>query len=295
MKRLVFIHGRAQEFKDATALKNEWIASWKLGLDAAHLPYPIQDGDVAFPYYGQTLFDLVEGKTPEEAAKVIVRGTAPSDEGRAFIEAILREQMAKFNISDRQILTLQGLDVNQRGPQHWEWVQGILRALDKHVPGASGASIALITNDVYQYLTSGGIRDIIETGVRNAMTSDQPTVVVSHSLGTVVAYQLLRREGAAARWSVPTFITLGSPLGVNRIKKELRPISRPQCIGDWFNAIDERDVVALYPLDDANFPVDPSIRNKTDVMNDTENHHGISGYLSDPEVAKTIYDALVAP
>ena len=58
--------------------------------------------------------------------------------------------------------------------------------------------------------------------------------------------------------------------------------------------MDERDVVALYPLDQSGFPIMPAIENKTDVDNDTENQHGISGYLEDKAVAKRIYDALTA-
>jgi hypothetical protein len=52
--------------------------------------------------------------------------------------------------------------------------------------------------------------------------------------------------------------------------------------------------VALFALDDANFPIDPSIENKIDVDNDTSNRHGISGYLSDAVVARRIHEALVA-
>jgi hypothetical protein len=58
--------------------------------------------------------------------------------------------------------------------------------------------------------------------------------------------------------------------------------------------MDERDVVALYPLDAANFPVDPPIENKRDVDNPTSNRHGISGYLSDPVVARRLHEAVVA-
>ena len=61
--------------------------------------------------------------------------------------------------------------------------------------------------------------------------------------------------------------------------------------------MDERDVVALYSLEPAFFPLDPAnppIENKRDVRNRTRNRHGISGYLDDKEVAKRIYDALVA-
>ena len=53
--------------------------------------------------------------------------------------------------------------------------------------------------------------------------------------------------------------------------------------------------MALYPLDKANFPIDPTIENRMDIHNSTENRHGISGYLADEQVAKRIHDALGWP
>jgi hypothetical protein len=124
-------------------------------------------------------------------------------------------------------------------------------------------------------------------------------VVVSHSLGTVVAYSLLMTEGSRLGWKVPLFITLGSPLGVTEIRKAVRniggPLRCPPCAAAWFNAMDQRDVVALYPLTTNVFPLDPvepKIQNKTDVRNRTQNRHGIAGYLDDAEVARRIHAAL---
>jgi hypothetical protein len=116
----------------------------------------------------------------------------------------------------------------------------------------------------------------------------------------VVTYNLLRQQGHRRNWKVPLLVTVGSPLAIAEIRKTLRsfaPARCPECVSTWFNAMDERDVVALYPLDTARFPlnpVNPAIENKTDVRNDTANRHGISGYLSDKEVARRIYDALTA-
>jgi len=294
MRKLVFVHGRAQENKDAVALKAEWVQSWASGLRKARLAMPIGDADIRFPYYGQTLYDLVAGIPASEAAAVVVKGVDTSAEQRAFIREVLLEVQRRENIGTTDIAAVAGADVVQKGPLNWEWVQAILQVIDRRVPLASGASIALATNDVYQYLDNVGIRDEIEAGVRQAMEPDVPTVVVSHSLGTVVAYNLLRREGEAQRWHVPLFVTLGSPLAVTAIRRKLAPNRHPPCAGRWFNAMDERDVVALYPLDAANFPVDPAIVNKLDVDNPTQNRHGISGYLSDPDVAKALHDAVVA-
>ena len=106
-------------------------------------------------------------------------------------------------------------------------------------------------------------------------------MVVSHSLGTVVAYNLLKREGQQNGWVIPLFVTLGSPLGVTAIRKALAPNRHPESVSKWFNAMDDRDVVALHPLDASIFPTRPEIENKTDVDNRTPDRHGIEGYLED--------------
>ncbi|MCU7811140.1 MAG: alpha/beta hydrolase [Candidatus Thiodiazotropha sp. (ex Notomyrtea botanica)] len=291
-KQLVFIHGRSQQHKDSIALKAEWIDAFEKGLAKNNLPMPVTENDIRFPYYGQTLFDLVDGADDGDAADIIVRGTAQDDAQKAFFQAVFEELRERENIDEAKLQAVAGAEVVQRGPLEWEWLQGILKAVDTYVPGASGASIALATSDVYQYMKNQVIYKTINDGVRKAITPGVQTVVVSHSLGTVVAYNLLNKDVQANEWEIPLFVTLGSPLGVKAIRKTVRPIAHPACADKWFNAMDERDIVALYPLDDDRFDVDPSIENKTDVDNPTPNRHGISGYLSDADVAAKIYAAL---
>lgn len=293
---LVFIHGRAQEHRNAIDLKNEWICALMGGLAKNSLDLPLPETDIKFPYYGQTLYDLVEDTG--NVADVITRGGVGMDEEQRFQEAIILEMQEKlkmkYKVTDADVRKSLDLEVIQCGPQNWEWVHGILKTIDQNVPCASCATISLVTRDVYQYLKNPGIRDKIETGVLQAMQPEVPTVVVSHSLGTVVAYNLLRREGMSLGWNVPLFVTLGSPLAVKMIKQSLAPIQHPQCVRQWFNAMDEHDIVALYPLTKKHFDVDPQIENKTDVDNHTSDHHGIDGYLDDACVAKFIYEALIS-
>jgi hypothetical protein len=292
MKQLVFIHGRSQQHKDAAALKGEWIAAFREGLTKNGLSLPIPEDAIRFPYYGDTLHGLVSGVPPEQVAEVIVKGDNADDEERAFMRAVIQEVKQAAGISDAMLAEAAGQGVIKKGPLNWEWLQGVLQAIDRNIPGASGTSIALATYDVYQYLFNSGIRDQIDKGVRQAIQPDIPTVVVGHSLGTVVSYNLLKHAGQKSGWNVPLYVTVGSPLAVTAIKNSLAPNKHPQCVGKWFNAMDERDVVALYPLDQNNFPITPAIENKTDVQNQTENRHGISGYLNDKDVAKRIHDAL---
>lgn len=292
-RRLVFIHGRSQEGKDSIALKKEWIAALRKGLKENDLALPVAEPDIKFPFYGDTLYELTEGVTPAEASRVIVRGVGTPKRQQEFIRAVLEETRERRGISKAKLQGIVGAEVIRKGPLNWEWVQGILRGIDRHVPKGSGASVAIATNDVYQYLFNDNIRQTIENGVRQALQPGIPTVVVSHSLGTVIAYRLLREEGRTQGWEVPLFVTLGSPLAVTAIRDSLAPRSFPKCVKKWFNAMDDRDVVALYPLDRRNFGVTP-IENKTDVDNDTKNRHGITGYLDDAEVARRIHEALVA-
>ena len=284
MKRhLVFVHGRAQYGKDAAALKQEWIIALKAGLAKSGLTLPVADDEIRFPYYGDTLDQIVKGSRVDDAVDIVVRGVPSSLEEQDFLAEYLVELKAAAGIADHAGV--------QRGPLNWAWVQAFLSVLDKTVPFASAAGVALFTTDVYQYLQRKDLRKLLDDGVRSAFVPGSETVVVSHSLGTVVAYNVLH----SASLKVPLFVTLGSPLGISAVKRKLQPVSHPSAVGTWFNAMDERDVVALYPLTSSHFAVFPPIENLTTVQNFTENRHGIAGYLSDKEVARRIHDALVAP
>ena len=294
MAQLVFVHGRSQENKQAPAIKREWLKALDKGLKKSNLSLPISEKDVRLAYYGQALFDLVSGVDPDKAAEVIIRGAAEDRRERDFMLEVLREVQKKTGITDDQIreVTPEDDEVIERGILNNRFVQGLLRGIDRFVPGGSGAAIGLATKDVYAYISNPSLRARINRGVREAIKPGEPTVVVAHSLGTVVAYTVLKEEGRSTGWNVPLLVTLGSPLSVSAIKRGVAPNKHPESVGKWLNALDPRDTVALYPLDSNNFPIDPLIENKLDVDNSTENHHSISGYLDDKMVAKRIHDAL---
>ena len=292
MKELVLVHGRAQQGYDADKLKQKWIDSWKVGLEKSNLEMPITEEQIRFPYYGDTLAGLENDVPLDEVADVIVRGEDASEAEREFIRGVILDTLKQNGISDEKIQKLSPQPIVERGPLNWEWVQTALRALDHYVPHASSTTVALRTRDVYIYLNNPAFRKKINDGVESAFNKDVETVVVGHSLGSVVAYDVLRKTGDTNNWTVPLYMTLGSPLAVTAIKQALRPIDHPSCVSKWFNAMDERDIVPLYSLDSENFDVTPPIENKTDVDNFTDNHHGIIGYLSDAEVAKRLHEAL---
>ncbi|WP_392957663.1 hypothetical protein [Streptomyces sp. LN245] len=292
MRKLVLVHGRSQQHRDAKELKHEWLGSLRAGLRAAGITAEMDDADAAFPYYGDTLHEL-SSDSRRPAANVVVAGVNDADEAeREFISAVVADAVAARGVSQAQIRAEAGADVIEKGAQNWPWVLGALRALDR-LPGIGGAGLSLVTHDVFMYLRNSGVQRVIDQGLRDAIRPDEETIIVAHSLGSVVAYNVLAREAAAGGWLIPSLITLGSPLGMRAIVDRLAPVVHPDGVGRWFNAFDFADTVALHPLDAAHFPVSPPVENYGEVHNPTPNRHGISGYLSDPTVARRIHAALI--
>lgn len=286
-RKLVFIHGRSQEGKNPEELKTQWLAALKEGLKKAKIDLP-NDVEIAFPFYGDKLDELLDSLKAPLVSDVTDRGAQQDSTEAEFRGELLNEIAQGADITDARIQSHFKGDRLERGPLNWEWVQAILSALDGTPLGA--IAIDAFTRDVYVYLTNRSVREAIDKIVSAAL-SDGTCVVVGHSLGSVVGYNVLRNTALTTR--VVRYVTVGSPLGLKTIKQKLdTPLTMPECVHSWFNALDERDVVALYPLDADNFNIYPAIENKTDVDNQTANRHGIAGYLDDATVAKHIYDAL---
>jgi hypothetical protein len=301
---LVLVHGRSQQEKDANALKAEWLTALAEGLRKNNLTIPIAADRIRFPYYGDTLFALAKGR--DDVPKIEVRGDPFGVVARDF--SISAEDQFFLEVA-REIHSAVGSrrdqPVNETGTvravgafQPFSPLQNVLRALDRLLPAGSTLALEVITRDVYRYLTNSRIREQIELGIAQAITPGTQTVVVAHSLGSVVAYNLLRREGHLRGWNISLLVTVGSPLAITpirRILEFLAPLSFPQCVGAWHNARDLRDIVALHALDPENLPLTPALHpidNNNDVDNKTANRHGISGYLDDKSVARRIFGAL---
>lgn len=286
--KLIFIHGRAQGGKNQKVLRENWINTFKLGLEKSGLTLPIPEENILFPYYGDLLDKLVD-EFNKPVKEIIKKGNVTSSNDARFFHDFLLEIAENANITTEKIEEQNPDIITEKGPLNWEWIQSILKAIDKNSVW-SEASIKKFTYDVFLYLTIDAIRNEINNEVMKVI-SDEHCVVVGHSLGTIVSYNILRDTTTL---NVCKFITIGSPLGINAVKKHLKtPIKMPDCIKNgWFNAYDDRDVVALNPLNQQHFNINPSIKNKNDVNNQTSNRHGIEGYLNDKVVAKEIYDAL---
>jgi hypothetical protein len=139
--------------------------------------------------------------------------------------------------------------------------------------------------DVHAYFF-GGAGPAMRQVVAQALDGPDggPLVVVGHSLGTIIAYEVLMEQGR----EVELLVTVGSPLAIAEVQDHLaRPPAVPAGVAAWCNASDLRDLVAL---DHTLRPEYAPQEKVTDLLvtNDSRNHHGVTEYLSQRQVREPV-------
>lgn len=286
--RLLLVHGRAQEGKSSEMIEQEWMAALRRGF--AEVGFAEPPGlRIDAPFYGNKLIEFLDHRNLPQADEVATRGGAIDDGYADFLAEVATQASEQNKVTDPEIDSELEPGPQERGPANWGWVQAIIRIIDRRAPDISSLGIGELLRDVFVYVNDPPVRRAINNIVAAALT-DEPTVVIAHSLGSVVGYEVLRQHSPN---KVPRLVTVGSPLGIRAIRRRLTmPLTMPTGVAGWYNALDVHDVVALYPLDAENFGISPPIENYSMVLNRTDNKHGISGYLEDPAVAKRIASAI---
>jgi pimeloyl-ACP methyl ester carboxylesterase len=149
--------------------------------------------------------------------------------------------------------------------------------------GLDDVVIAMIFRDVAVYLDREPVRAAVLSSVRETVPPDGEVVLVAHSLGTVVALDLLEQLPGV---TVRLLVTAGSPLGMDSVHKRLLAggPKRPARVGTWLNAWAAADAVAIgCPLTD----IWGDVHNVL-TQNRKDRAHDIDEYLSAAEVAREI-------
>ncbi|MEW1774414.1 alpha/beta hydrolase [Streptomyces sp. NPDC086777] len=164
-------------------------------------------------------------------------------------------------------------------------------------------SSALMVSDlrqVRQYLSRGHLDEAqvsldrrIRAQVHAELDPDAPTVVVAHSLGTVVAFETLHAHPGP----VPLFVTLGSPIGMRAaVQRRMRPrpLSAPPGVERWLNFWDRDDFITAWPKIET--WVAPNARAAAPVTGRVDSDglhvHPVVNYLAQPAVAGPVVEAL---
>ncbi len=289
---LLFFHGRAQEEYTQDQLLNSWTDALKSSFKSAQLDFP-SDLKLTLPYYGKELI-VQRDRYKQDIADGVYIMRSPGeqlDEIDDYEKELVEIMRQHAGISKKEVSNEVDAEQQDRGPENWWATIAITRLLDKHLNSVSNGCVKRATDDVVTYLVVPKARKIINDYYLNALTKE-PTIIVAHSLGTIVAYDVLRSLDIGS-FDIRGLITIGSPLGVNTVQRQLHPpMQYPESLkGIWVNIFDRRDIVSLNPLNNRNFRVSPEIINH-EVENTSDNRHKIKEYLSNVLVAKTIKEMM---
>jgi hypothetical protein len=141
------------------------------------------------------------------------------------------------------------------------------------------------------YRVQDEIRGRMIRALKEGARQPGPHIVVSHSMGTVIAYDCLKRVADAP--VVDGFMTIGSPLGLDEIQDKLQPewtrdngFPHEKVRGGWVNVYDHLDPVAGF---DPSFANDYRRRGERVVDDVNEQNagtwrHDIAKYLRGPQL-----------
>ncbi len=289
--RMILVHGINQEGKSSETIKTDWLDSLQTTCNTLGITPLSRLSGVDAPFYGDTLDELSEGWTSSDA---IALGTDDStDDFDEFAVDALRDMALVIGVTEEQINEEMNEAVVPLGSgPHKKWPKAIARAIERISP-FHGTIALRVLGQAHAYIRNQHVHDRVNDIVRPCFDDDEPMVVVAHSLGTIVAYSILREFARNDRpRESPLFLTLGSPLGIDSIRKGFpKPRIKPENVTRWVNGADPEDFVALRPeLTTGNFG--PGIENYSDIENGSENPHSIRMYLSDPRMAKIIDEVI---
>jgi len=236
MAKIVGVHGVGHQFNGANTLRAEWLPALKDGLALADRQLA-SDEDFACAFYGDVFRPAGKSGTPPYDASDVV------DEWEIQMLEELWKEAARVDaaVTSPERRDLKGTPT---------LVQGALDALSRSRYFAAILEPALIFDlkQVRMYMNDSAVKRECQARLARAVGPDT-TVLVAHSLGSVVAYEALC---ANPNWRVRTFVSLGSPLGIaNLIFDKLVPSPTngfgrwPAGVERWFNITAQDDVVAL--------------------------------------------------
>jgi hypothetical protein len=155
--------------------------------------------------------------------------------------------------------------------------------------------VGRFASDVVDYLY-GGFTEQMRAPVRQTLlTGSPPGVIVAHSLGTIIVYDVLS-EPAFSGLDVKLLVTAGCPLGIGNVQNRLRdaagrPNPVPSAVKAWVNFGDRFDPVALDATLRDEFSPPKNFATDEEVNNPAKNNHDLTGYLAIEVIRSSIVAA----
>lgn len=310
MADIVLVHGIAQEQRSAASLEASWLPVLAGGLENAEhraiadrlhrqAGAPAGAITVRMAFYGNLYLkpdhqgvgtreltaaqDLIAEELATELLLAAAESPQPKDAGEA----------------QRVLASLRTGSTRSQGKG--AFARSAVAALDR-IPWFSRGGVAVLglahttVAQVTQYLGNSGIRAAAINKVA-ALITQETRAVIGHSLGSVVAYEAIRRLPSGQR--LPLLLTIGSPLGLGAVHTRLEaPASFPIAVERWVNLAAPDDIVAAqrdlrgrYGL---GRPVG-SVLEPTWLVDNGSSPHLAGHYLTKPACGRNIARAVNGP
>ena len=117
-------------------------------------------------------------------------------------------------------------------------VQAVIRVLDRRFGAGAGLLHVGVFRQVKRYLGTPAVKAAVDARVEQVVGPDT-RILIGHSLGSVVAYEYVRRH---PDHTLDLLITLGSPLGLRMVRDRL--VVTDLAVPAWDDVRDPRDPVA---------------------------------------------------
>ncbi len=272
-KVIIAIHGRSNK-PASNVLTESWKKSTREGLKK-NLGENLGSTPLEMAYYADVCF-----QTPEPTDPYVTAQRGALREYRPTLLDRIRGRAGDW------------LD----NPLDWiEERSGIFSSFAKDITRS-------MLEDLGKYYNEKRFRDGIQAPLRNLLEQhgNDDIFLISHSMGTIVAYDVLREIGREPRFrgvTVDHFVTMGSPLGLTPVKgqiliKDSRRLRTPSVVTkSWINFSDPDDLVCLDSHLGDDYASNSSGISPTDQMicNDfPDNPHKSYGYLRTPEFSRHI-------
>lgn len=263
MAHITFVHGIGNKPPEGKLLE-----IWQDSLRGGDVPIDFSNGELtsSMVYWADVLYaSPLEVLGPEEMSEGLevaaLRGEKSIDdlEIRATDLSELRwinDLSSKFKVG--ALLSSSGSYVPLEGESDGSFERVPLPGLVKR------RFLKVFLRDVHHYLfnethkpgdgPSYRVQDEIRArflqNLQSSGAESKPHIVISHSMGTVIAYDCLKRVNGCP--AVDALITIGSPLGLDEIQEKLQPewtridgYPSAKVSNGWLNFFDDLDPVAV--------------------------------------------------
>jgi len=300
MKRIIYVHGRGYK-PQKDALKENWDDALTSGLQRDHNRSTVEKFITTkkeMVYYG----DLTNEFLKKERKSFIY-----DMKNDMYDRSECLKKLQNYSNSDFQKSTYSNLP----GKDSTKKVFAHLTSRPLYMLGLGNFVVGLVAPDMKHYWNpddkfGSDVRWRLTEVLKDAFDEKDEILLISHSLGTIIAYDVLWKFSYYGEYKdirekkLHTWITMGSPLGNENAKKKLKGANAtgirkyPVNISRWFNVAAEDDYLCHDQRLNNDFEkmaitTQHNVKGyNLSIRHSKSNPHHAVGYLISPEVVKIV-------